>query len=62
MSTKRQHRKNKKKNLEDKTTYPSLCNEKPIESNQEEAEKAHEIWRLNFLSEVRADIKNRDKV
>lgn len=57
----KQHRKNKQKNIEQKNTYQEICNERPIWANDEKLEEHDRNWLSNFKNEVKQAIANRDQ-
>lgn len=59
--TRKQHRKNKAKNIADKNTYNEICNERPVWADDEKMEVEDKSWLQNFISEAKEAIKMRDQ-
>ena len=59
--TKKKHRKNKAKNLENKNTYNEICNERPEWADDEKIETNNKNWLQNFIAEAKEAIKVRDQ-
>ena len=60
--TRKQHRRNKAKNLEQKKTHQDICTERPEWADDEKVEENNKNWLTNFLTEVKMAISKREQV
>lgn len=59
--TRKQHRKNKAKILEQKKTHQEICTERPEWADDEKMEVSNKNWLTNFLDEVKMAISKREQ-